>query len=202
MKSIKEQLLRIHQIDRDRPRKHVVILGAGVAGLVAAYELQKLGHRVEIIEGSGRVGGRVRTHRFNDGHGQYNELGAMRIPASHDYTRHYVSTCNLKLRPFITAHKNLRCFYDIRGIQTRMDNASKTLFPQFSLSPAELRLANAAVAPAILGSHFSDAILSLTADEEGICSHFDQLHRARSSWIHNRYSTFCNSVSVAVTHWN
>ena len=167
MRSIDEQLLRIHQIDRGRPRKRVVILGAGVAGLVAAYELQKLGHQVEVLEGSGRVGGRVRTHRFSDGHNQYNELGAMRIPASHDYTRHYISACNLKLRPFVTAHKNLKCFYDIRGIQTRMDNASKTLFPQFSLSPAERRLANAAVAPAILGSHFSDAILSLTADEEG-----------------------------------
>jgi monoamine oxidase len=164
MRPIDEQLQRIRQTDRDRSRKRVVILGAGVAGLVAAYELHKLGHAVEVIEGSGRVGGRVRTHRFKDD--QYNELGAMRIPASHDYTRHYISVCNLKLRPFVTAHKNLRCFYDIRGIQTRIEDASKTLFPQLSLSPAERRLANAAVAPAILGSHFSEAILNLTEDDE------------------------------------
>ena len=34
--------------------KRVTILGAGIAGLVAAYELERLGHQVDVMEGSPR----------------------------------------------------------------------------------------------------------------------------------------------------
>src|SRR5690242_6488692 len=67
-----------------RPRK-VYVLGAGIAGLVAAYELHKRGHDVTVFEGSGRIGGRIWTHRFGpEEDGVYGELGAMRVPQSHD----------------------------------------------------------------------------------------------------------------------
>jgi len=39
----------------------VVIVGAGLAGLTAAYELKKAGIRASIVEGSPRVGGRCWT---------------------------------------------------------------------------------------------------------------------------------------------
>jgi monoamine oxidase len=32
-----------------------------VAGLATAYQLERLGYRVEVLEGSGRPGGRVHT---------------------------------------------------------------------------------------------------------------------------------------------
>ncbi|KAL3831345.1 hypothetical protein ACJMK2_023104 [Sinanodonta woodiana] len=48
--------------------KHVLIIGAGMSGLVAAYELEQVGHQTTIIELSGRVGGRVKTiHDFSGG---------------------------------------------------------------------------------------------------------------------------------------
>lgn len=41
--------------------KTVVIIGAGMSGLVAAYELAQAGHNVKIVEMQHRVGGRCRT---------------------------------------------------------------------------------------------------------------------------------------------
>src|SRR6516164_4464028 len=120
MDNIGDQLARIRTADQGKPRKNVLILGAGMAGLAAAYELVALGHTVSVIEASSRVGGRVMTYRFSDG--QYHELGAMRIPANHDYTRHYIDVVGLtpKLRRFITANENKNCFYYIRGKVARI----------------------------------------------------------------------------------
>ena len=75
-----------HGLER-RPgaRKQVVVLGAGMAGLVAAYELKRQGHDVVVLEAQNRVGGRVLTCR-EFAPGLYAEFGAMRIPRSHDLT--------------------------------------------------------------------------------------------------------------------
>lgn len=50
----------------------VLILGAGIAGMVAAYELRKAGYRVQLLEYNGRAGGRNWTLRGGD---KYTELG-------------------------------------------------------------------------------------------------------------------------------
>ena len=41
--------------------KKIKIIGGGVSGLFAAYNLIKLGHEVEIFEKSNRVGGLIQT---------------------------------------------------------------------------------------------------------------------------------------------
>lgn len=46
--------------------QHVVILGAGVGGLTAAYELRKRGYRCTVVEALNRVGGRSLTLRPGD----------------------------------------------------------------------------------------------------------------------------------------
>ena len=80
--------------------KKVLILGAGLAGLVAGYELNKAGHDVTILEAQLRPGGRVQTLREPFSDGLYTEAGAARIPDNHDLTLHYVKHFGLTLVPF------------------------------------------------------------------------------------------------------
>jgi monoamine oxidase len=75
----------------------VVVLGAGIGGLVAAYELGKLGYDVTVLEARERPGGRNWTARngsvveFIDGtkqsveweDGNYQNMGCARIPSTH-----------------------------------------------------------------------------------------------------------------------
>jgi len=85
---------------REGQRKRVVIIGAGMAGLVAAFELARQGHDPLILEAQNRVGGRVYTLR-GFAPGLYAEAGAMRIPRVHDLTLKYVDLFGLPLRPFM-----------------------------------------------------------------------------------------------------
>jgi monoamine oxidase len=55
---------------------HVVIAGAGLAGLAAARELEDRGHRATVVEARTRVGGRVWTWRDGFAAGQHAEAGA------------------------------------------------------------------------------------------------------------------------------
>ncbi len=95
----------------------VIILGAGPAGLTAAWELSEQGYEVQLLEASDRVAGRVFTVRGgtriveSDGteqtaeysDGNYFEAGAWRIPYSHRGLLHYYREFSLPL----ISHKNL-----------------------------------------------------------------------------------------------
>jgi monoamine oxidase len=80
--------------------KKVLVVGAGLAGLVAGYELTQAGHDVTILEAQLRPGGRVQTVREPFSDGLYAEAGAARIPDNHDLTLHYVKHFGLTLVPF------------------------------------------------------------------------------------------------------
>jgi monoamine oxidase len=80
--------------------KKIIVAGAGLAGMVAAYELRQAGHDVTLLEARKRPGGRVLTLREPFADGLYAEAGATRIHASHDLTLKYVNSFGLNLTPF------------------------------------------------------------------------------------------------------
>lgn len=83
----------------DRPRKTILIAGAGLAGLSAAYELVQAGHQVTVIDARGRPGGRVLTLRDTFADGQYAEAGAETFGETHNFVQHYVQALNLEKIP-------------------------------------------------------------------------------------------------------
>lgn len=77
--------------------RRVVILGAGLAGLSAGYELVNGGFAVTILEGRARPGGRVYTLRDPFADGLHAEAGAVFSPANHEHTMQFAKLCNMKL---------------------------------------------------------------------------------------------------------
>jgi len=99
----------------------VAILGAGMAGLTAAYELGRAGYRCVILEASARVGGRNLTLRGGErvdelGHPQtcpfdadpelYLNAGAARIPTNHTTVLAYCRELGVELAPIVNENPN------------------------------------------------------------------------------------------------
>ncbi|MCU0541478.1 MAG: FAD-dependent oxidoreductase [Oscillatoriaceae cyanobacterium Prado104] len=68
---------------QQRGRSPILIVGAGIAGLTAAYRLRQSGVRADIIEATNRVGGRIRTAPKVAGTQIFAELGGEYIDTGH-----------------------------------------------------------------------------------------------------------------------
>jgi monoamine oxidase len=98
----------------------VVILGGGIAGLVSAYELGKLGYRCTLLEARARVGGRNWTVRggdkveFTDGftqtcaweEGNYQNFGPARLPSIHATMLGYCREFNIPLEVEVNSSRS------------------------------------------------------------------------------------------------
>jgi monoamine oxidase len=104
---------RLAASQRRGPAQRVIVLGGGLAGLCAAYELQALGHTATVLEAQTHPGGRVRTIRAPYAPGLYTEAGAETIPGVHDITQHYARTLGLTLVP--TSIPGTRPFVFVKG---------------------------------------------------------------------------------------
>jgi monoamine oxidase len=116
--------------------KKVIVIGAGMAGLVAAYELQRAGHELVILEARQRVGGRVYTMREPFTPGLHAEAGAMRIPRAHTLSIAYTEKFNLHLQPFEMNNPN--GYHYLRDRKYRIADAAARLDSLgFDLAPHE-----------------------------------------------------------------
>ncbi|KAM4825067.1 L-amino-acid oxidase isoform 2-T3 [Thomomys bottae] len=102
-----DQLLRVVTLGLNRTLKpqKVIVVGAGVAGLVAAKVLSDAGHKVTILEADNRIGGRIFTFRDRKT-GWIGELGAMRMPSSHRILHELCKSLGLNLTKFTQYDEN------------------------------------------------------------------------------------------------
>jgi monoamine oxidase len=98
----------------------VLILGAGMAGMCAAYELRKAGYKVQVLEYNDRPGGRNWSLYGGDTYtelggftqhvgfdkGLYINPGPWRIPYHHYALLHYCQLLNVPLQPFVQQNYN------------------------------------------------------------------------------------------------
>ena len=116
---------QIERFTRSGTSQRIIVIGAGLAGLCAAYELQALGHSVAVLEAQMRPGGRVRTLREAFAPGVHVEAGAEQIPGAHEITQHYARVLGLTLLPNRTA--GTRLVYHVRG--RRVVNGDAAVWP-------------------------------------------------------------------------
>lgn len=98
----------------------VLVLGAGIAGLVSAYELRKAGYQVQVVEARDRVGGRNWTIRdgtrieLNDGGtqvaqfepGHYFNAGPARLPSHHQAILGYCREFGVELEAEVNTSRS------------------------------------------------------------------------------------------------
>ncbi len=116
-----------------RPKK-ILVVGAGLAGLSAAYELTRAGHDVTVLEAQTRPGGRVQTLRDPFPDGLYAEAGATNVFDNHHRTLKYLKEFALELDQFKPL--NLASLYHVRGRRVVVRAGQNVDWP-FDLRPDE-----------------------------------------------------------------
>ena len=108
------------------PNAKVLVLGAGISGLVVAYELGKLGYDARILEARDRVGGINWTVRRGSEHteingerqvcafdeGQYLNVGPWRIPYTHTGILNYCKELGVPLQIFVNESDASYFYYE------------------------------------------------------------------------------------------
>jgi len=164
----------IEYVDKGIPqsnmaKKNVLIIGAGISGLVAGSMLKQAGHQIQIIEASKRVGGRIKTFRDEFSGSHYAEAGAMRLPDHHKLLQKYIDKLGVPKKPFYNvsvdpdtldkgqdATKINNTFIFIEGVKMRVKDylADKGAKLNFPVAPHEKgktaqELLDAAVGPLV-----------------------------------------------------
>lgn len=117
------------QLEGNGKGKKVIILGAGLAGMAAAYELMKLGYECIILEARERAGGRVFSIRKGTSteevqHGKatadfdegiYYNAGPSRIPHHHFLTLHYCKELGIPLQVYNNTNESAYFFSEGAG---------------------------------------------------------------------------------------
>src|SRR6202789_1388563 len=112
----------------------VGIVGAGLAGLTAAYRLQQHGIPSVLFEGDTRLGGRCFSDRVSFENGQVGEHGGEVIDSGHAQIRSLAKELGLPLDDVVGAQPaGSTSFYDFGGSRYTIAEATKDFQPLFPL---------------------------------------------------------------------
>lgn len=122
-----------------RPRRKVVVAGAGIAGLSCAYELVRRGHEVTVLEASRRTGGHVKTIRDPLPDGLYADVGAENFPGRPAYSIvwDYIDEFRLTALPWDRHHHAYRKLGNRWVSDEIFSNRSELLGLGFSVREAD-----------------------------------------------------------------
>ncbi|NLF63143.1 MAG: FAD-dependent oxidoreductase [Chloroflexi bacterium] len=141
------------------PRRHVVIVGAGIAGLTAGLLLNQAGHRVTILEAQNRLGGRIYTYRGFPGK-MYGEFGAMRFPRQHRLGQHLIhERFQLETAPFGMVDDDTFIYLNHTALRRSLFKPGEAgyILPEAELKMLPADLLRSAVQP----------LIDLMAEEDG-----------------------------------
>lgn len=136
-------------LEREGAAKKVIVIGAGLAGLSAAYELMQAGHDVTILEARTRAGGRVYTLREPFSDGMYAEAGAIYVSDNQDWTMRYIKLFDLPLDPILP--RDLASMSYIRGKRIEVKRGQNIEWP-LDLTPEEKKLGRSGMWEKYIGS--------------------------------------------------
>ena len=118
--------------------KNVIVAGAGIAGLCCAYELMKKGHKVTVLEASGRHGGHVFTVRDGLSDGLYADGGAEHfIKPGYERYWEYTNEFNLPVIPY-PRRKNMMYAIEKKAYTDEM-LADPAVLTNFGLNEREIK---------------------------------------------------------------
>ena len=171
--------------------RRVAVLGAGLAGLCAAYNLMRSGFEVVVLEAQDRPGGRVQTVRAPFVNGGYAEMGALRIPDVHVHTNKYIDQFSLKPKLFEYNEPEVKLWYLDGQRFTAPKNGQE--WPLVRMSPDERRDPSAKAAtylgPALAAvgdvrsSNWPNVGEDTLALDDFTVSQFAQKNGATDAWI-------------------
>ena len=119
--------------------KTIGIIGGGIAGMTAAYELRKLGCNITIFDAlTDRIGGRVYTYYFDQAKKLYAELGAVRIPVGHQTTWYYINNFGLNTVEFVNNNPQSLIYANEIRVRNTDSQIQQSLYPTFNLTPQEM----------------------------------------------------------------
>lgn len=150
----------------------MAVLGAGMAGLVAALELQEAGYEVIVLEAQSRPGGRVQTIRDGFRDGVMAEAGATYLPVSHSLTGQLLEASGLELIKEPLAGNAYLYFLKNQRIVFKADGSSDITWP-YELTPDEQKMGLLAMMEKYAG--LPNAHLRDPAEGEEVSSFSDAL---------------------------